>query len=110
MPVFILMVFGLFQYCWAQHCLSSVRFALEKASRALLLNPSLSQSSLQTMVQSQLTGTADPNVTVALSIVTAAGGQTAYLTAHYAETIGIPTLVSYPITFQTTVVTPLPAM
>lgn len=110
LPVFILMLFGVFEYGWSQHCLSSVRYALEKASRALLLDPTLTQASLQTLVKNQLTGAADPNVTVTLSVATGTGGKIASLTATYNETIGVPTLVSYPIKFQTTVQTPLPAM
>jgi Flp pilus assembly protein TadG len=108
LPVFVAMVFCVVQFGWAQHCNSSLRFALEKASRALLLDPTLTQPALQTMVQNTLQGMADPNVTVNLQINTTGGSKVANLTGVYSTTLGVPSLASFPISYSTTVSTPLP--
>lgn len=108
LPIFVAMVFGIIQFGWAQHCNSSLRFAMEKASRALLLNPTLSESDLQTMVQNTLTGVSDTNVTVHLQMNNTAAGKVANLTGVYSTVIGIPALASFPINYSTTVSTPLP--
>ena len=108
LPVFVAMVFGIFQFGWAQHCNSSLRFAMEKASRALLLDPTLSESALQTMVQNTLQGVSDTNVAVHLQINTTSAGKVANLTGVYSTALGIPALASFPISYSTTVSTPLP--
>ena len=46
-PVFLMMVFGIIQFGWTQHTFSSVRFGMERASRALMINPNLTQTAAQ---------------------------------------------------------------
>ena len=108
LPIFVAMVFGIIQFGWAQHCNSSLRFAVEKASRALLLDPTLSESALQTMVQNTLQGVSDTNVTVHLHIDTTAAGKVANVSGLYSTVVGVPALASFPISYSTTVSTPLP--
>lgn len=109
LPVFVALVIGMFQLGWGQHCASSLRAALEQSSRALLIDPTLNQSALQSMVQTKLVGGADPNVTVSLDMQTAAdGSRVARLTGNYRRDVGLPPLASLPIDYQTTVITPLP--
>jgi Flp pilus assembly protein TadG len=109
LPVFIAMVMGIFQFGWTQHCASSLRAALEQASRALMLNPSLSESTLRSMVQAKLQNGADPNVAVSLAIDPVNNGaRIARLTGVYQRSLGVPLLMSFPVDYRTTVVTALP--
>lgn len=108
LPVFIAMVIGLFQFGWTQHCTSSLRFALEQAGRSLMLNPSLTQSQLLSMVQSKLAVGADPNVTVELNIYGSGPNRTAVLTGGYTRTFGVPGMAVIPVNYSTAVTTPLP--
>lgn len=109
LPLLAVIFAGLAQFAWTQHCASSLRFALSTASRALMLNPSLSQSDLQSMVKNRLAH-ADPNVTVALAIETTPSGRVATLDGAYDRSIMLPLLPSIPIHYRTTVTTALPAM
>jgi Flp pilus assembly protein TadG len=110
LPVFTLLVMGVIQFGWAQHSAGSVRFALEQASRALLLNPSMSDTALQALVSSKLSPGIAAETTVSVQRVAAAGGGTnAYLTGLYVHQIGLPTMAALPVSFTKTVVTPLPA-
>jgi Flp pilus assembly protein TadG len=108
LPLFCAFVFGFFELCWAQHAASSVRLALEQAGRAMIINTSMTQSQVQTMVQNKLTTIADSNVTVTMTKQTMSYGQLATLTASYPHTIGVPGMATYNITYTTTVKTPLP--
>jgi Flp pilus assembly protein TadG len=108
LPVFVLLVMGMFQLAWAQHCASSLRAAMEQSSRALLFDSTLDQAHLQAMVQSKLAVGADPHVSVTLNIQTNAdGSRVARLTGVYAHDIGIPSMATLPMNYQTTVVTAL---
>ena len=109
LPMFVAIIFGLIQFGWAQHCGSSLRYALEYASRVLLLNPTMNQAGVRAVVQSRLQGTADTNVTVTMTVNTDANGaKTAVLVGNYVSSVGVPTLISYPINYSATVTTPLP--
>ena len=108
LPIFIAMVIGLFQFGWTQHCASSLRFALEQAGRSLMLNPSLTQAQLKTMVQSKLAVGADPNVTVELDIYGTGPNRTAVLTGGYTRSFGLPGMAVIPVNYSTAVTTPLP--
>ena len=108
LPIFVAMVFGTYQFGVAQHRLSSLRYALTATSRAVMLNPALTQDQVSAMVKARLTGVADPNVNVTLSVVDGAAGKVARLTGTYSSYIGIPMVASYPLNYQTTVDAALP--
>jgi len=107
LPVFLAFLFGFFEFCWAQNAEASVRTALEQAARALVINPSMSSSSIQSMVQSEVTTLAGGTVTVNTSIATNANGKVATLTATYPHDLS---LIGTPIhiTYQTAVQAALP--
>lgn len=107
-PVFLAMVMTIFQFGWAQHKLSSIRFAMEKASRDLLLDNTLSEAALQTKVRGYLNGLADQSVTVTKASATTSGVTVVTLTGTYTTNIGVPYLATYPVHWSTTVTTPLP--
>ena len=109
LPVFVVLLFGIFQFGLAQHKLSSIRFAMNTASRGLMLNPNLTEAQLRSHVQSILTSIADPNVTITLAIQDQVGGRVAHLTGVYTSHIGVTGLATYPLTWQTTLDTSLPA-
>lgn len=106
-PVLILIVAGLAQLAWAQHCTSALRYALSSASRNITLDPTITQASLQTQVKAKLAD-ADPNVTVTLVYATNASGKIATATGAYDKSILLPLLPSIPIHYQTSVVTTVP--
>lgn len=110
MPVFVLLLLGVWEFGWSQHCISSTRYALKVASRTLLVNPTLDEANMRTIVQSTLETTADPNVVVALSVNEDANGRLALLTGEYSRTIALPFLPEIPIRHRESVTTVLPAV
>lgn len=101
-PVFLMFIIGFFQVAWAMYCASSVRYALHNSARALVLNPSMSQSDFQTMVKSAVTPLAAQNVSVSLTKTTPSSGlQLSQATATYNYQIVIPFVPTYNGQFST---------
>lgn len=109
LPLFAVMVAGIFEFGWTQHCLSSTRYAMENTARELMLNPKLTENELETRVRAQLEDTADPAVDITLAIADGPAGKIATLTGVYVREIGIPMLPAFPMTHRVTVETALPA-
>lgn len=101
-PVFILFLIGFFQIAWAMYCANSVRYALHNSARALVLNPGMSQSAFQSLVQSAVTPLAAENVSVSLTkTFPNAGLQLAQATATYDYQIVVPFMPTYRGHFST---------
>ena len=107
-PVFLAIMMTIWEFGFAQHKLSSIRFAMENASRSLLVNNALTEAQLSTQVKSQLSSIADNNVTITLSSATVSGASVKTLTGTYTSTIGIPGMATIPISWSTVVTTPMP--
>lgn len=109
LPCFLTALMAIVQFGWAQHKLSSIRFAMEAVSRQVMLDKTLTQQQVSDLVHAKLTGIADPNVTITLTTATTAGGQVATMTGGYVGAIGVPGLASLPINWTTQVSTSLPS-
>jgi Flp pilus assembly protein TadG len=110
-PAFLACLFGVFQLGWALHCNESVDYALNKAARSLVSNPSMTQDQVQTNVRDLLTSIADPsNVTVTLTEDDpSASPRMAHLSASYVHTVSVPGLDGFSYTYQagsTTILSP----
>ena len=107
-PVFLALMVSIFQFGWAQHKLSSIRWAMEAASRDLQLTPTLTEAQMRTKVQTKLTGIADNNVTITMTSDTVSGTTIKKLRGVYTTNVGVPYLATVPINWSTTVTTPIP--
>ncbi|HET9161669.1 MAG TPA: TadE/TadG family type IV pilus assembly protein [Caulobacteraceae bacterium] len=107
-PVFLAIMMTIWEFGWAQHKLSSIRFAMEKASRDLMVNNSLTEAQMSTKVKGYLNGVADQNVTITMTSDTVSGATVKKLKGVYSTSIGIPGMATMPINWQTTVTTPMP--
>ncbi len=108
-PVMIMLLLGIMQFGWTQHRLSSVRSAMERANRALLIDPQLTQAAAQAIVTSHLDTTANTDVTVTLTTETIAAGKVARLTTLYVAEFGVPGLATFSIPFRVNKTTVLKA-
>jgi Flp pilus assembly protein TadG len=107
LPVLVMLVFGVIQLGWALHCGSSVRYAVEQASRTVMLNPSTTQAQVQSQVTAALQGVADPNnVTVTLTFDTSSGTRVAKIAAVYTHTLSVPMLPGWTLKFRPQSVVP----
>ena len=107
-PVFLAIMMTIWEFGFAQHKLSSIRFAMENASRSLMVNNALTEAQLSTMVKTQLSSIADNNVTITLSSTTVSGATVKTLTGTYTSSIGIPGMATVPVNWSTVVSTPMP--
>jgi Flp pilus assembly protein TadG len=110
MPVFIMIVSGVIVFGWTQHGVSTMRYALESASRQLMLNPSLTEGQVQSLVRASLAEPGDPNVTVTVQITTGSTSKIARLTGRYEHVVSVPLLDDFPITYSSTVAAALPIL
>jgi Flp pilus assembly protein TadG len=108
LPIFLAMVFGIIQFGLTQHDFSSVRYAMQEASRALVINPNLTQANLQALVDAELAGKTQADVTVSLAKNTTANGIIATISTSYTAQFGIPTVASFSIPYNLTVTKTLP--
>lgn len=109
LPLFVAMVMGIFEFGWTQHCLSSMRYAMERAARDLMIDPGLTETELQDRVRAELENGADPDVEITLSVDEGPAGRIATLTGLYVRRIGVPMLPAFPIRHTVSVETALPA-
>lgn len=108
LPVLVLMLAGLAQFCWAQHCASSMRYAMTQASRTLMLNPTMTESTFAALVKSKL-ASADGNVSISLTISTSNGLKVATATGVYTPTFTLIFGSALPIRYSAKVVTSMPS-
>ena len=107
-PVFLGLMVSIFEFGWAQHKLSSIRWAMEAASRELQLTPTLTEAQMSSKVKAKLSGIADQNVTITMTSATVGTTTIKKLKGVYTTNIGVPYLATYPVNWQTTVTTPIP--
>lgn len=111
LPAFLVMVIGTFAVGWAAHSTHNLRFALAEGARALQLNPTLSQSALQTFVRSKFfEGHGPNNVSVTLTVdPLSAGVKLAHTTASYPVTFTVPLVGSYSFSYSVSMTVPVTA-
>jgi Flp pilus assembly protein TadG len=109
-PFLVMLLFGIFAFGWALNAESSVRYALERSSRALQMKNSLTQSDIQAIATQKLLALGLQNVVVTITIDSPSGGfRMAHVTANYAYVIAFPYFDQYAINYTTTVTVPLVA-
>ena len=109
LPVFLVMITGIFWVGWAAQETHNIRFALAEGARALQLKPTLTQTELQTLVRSKVYEAHDPeDVSVTLTIdPLSAGVQLAHTTASYPLTFTVPLIGSYSFSFSVSMTVPV---
>lgn len=108
-PIFLTMVFGIFQFGWALHCASSVRYALEEATRSVMLDEDFTAGEVETQMRAKLTSIAEPDIAVSITTDTSVtGAELVHLHATYVHEMEVPFLPPFEITFNQTASTGRP--
>ncbi|MBN9318914.1 MAG: pilus assembly protein [Caulobacterales bacterium] len=102
-PVLIVLIFGILQFGWVQHTRSSLRFALETASRKLVIDPDTTEADLQSVVSDRFQTLANGQVTVSLLKTDTTKGRMATLSARYTSVMEIPLVGTFTIPFDVAV-------
>ena len=102
-PIFLATVFGIFQFGWALHCASSVRYALEESTRSVALDEDFTAGEVETQMRAKLTAIADPEIDVSITTDTSvSGAEMVHLHATYVHEMEVPFLPAFEITFNQT--------
>lgn len=108
MPLFVTLVFGVFNYGWALYCGAEVRYAVQRASRILIADPDATVVDLRAAVETRLNGADIDDVTLTLATETfGASTQVARISWTYAYTVETPFLDDAVLTFDSSLLTPL---
>ena len=102
-PIFLAFVFGIFAFGWGINGFMTVRFELERCARAFLLDPTLTQTQLSTMLANKVSFLGISDVNVTLTISNATGFKLAHAKASYAYEIPVPLVGTFPVGYQTSV-------
>ena len=111
LPTFLVMIIGIFAVGWAAHSTHNLRHALAEGARALQLEPTITQTELQTLVRSKVYeahGPEDVSVTLTIDPLSA-GVQLAHSTASYPVTFTVPLVGSYSFTYSVSMTVPVTA-
>jgi Flp pilus assembly protein TadG len=106
-PVFLGLLFAMFAFGWGINGVMIVRFELERCARAYLVDPTLTQGQLSSMLANQVSALGIDNVAVSLTVDTVSGYKTAHAKASYDFDIPVPLVGTYPISYQTSVDIPV---
>lgn len=108
LPLFVALVFGIFNFGWALYCGGEVRNAVEQSSRLLLEDPSLTLDELRTAVAGKLHGATIDQVTLSRTTETVGGStQVARISWTYSYVVDTPFLSQQILSFDSSIVTPL---
>ncbi|MDP1737121.1 MAG: pilus assembly protein [Caulobacter sp.] len=108
MPMFVALVFGIFNYGWAIYCGNEVRYAVQRASRLLIVEPDTSLEDLRAAVAERLNGAEIEDVDLAMTTETfGASTHVARITWTYAYTIQTPFLDDAVLNFDSSLLAPL---
>jgi Flp pilus assembly protein TadG len=102
-PVMLALIFAIFAFGWGINGFMTVRFQLERCARAFLLDPTMTQTQLSTMLANKVAFLGIQNVNVTLTVSNETGYKIAHAKASYAYTIPIPLVGTFPIGYKTSV-------
>lgn len=107
-PLFIALIFGIFNLGWAMHCGAEVRHAVERSTRMLIANPSTTSEQLETAVHGLLHAADPEQVSVVLTQEAVGPAQIARISWTYSYTMSTPFIPDKVFTFDASMVVPLP--
>lgn len=108
LPMFITLLFGIFNYGWAMYCGGEVRNAVEQASRLLIEDPDATLEELRTAVAANLHGATIDQVTLDRTTETVGGSlQVVRISWTYSYVVDTPFLSQKILRFDSSIVTPL---
>lgn len=102
-PLFIMLLFAIWEFGWALHNAASVSYALEQASRELMLDPDVTAAELQADVQGRIDDIGSGTVSVTLVRSTVGDVNYAEATSTYVHELLVPFVPQDALTLQSTV-------
>lgn len=102
MPLFIVLVFGIFQVSQAVFSQAQMRFAIQESSRNIMVDPNLTPSQMEAQVSSRLSQLDQGNILWVNAVDTdnPDGTRTTELRVGYEYHFDVPMVASWPLTFE----------
>lgn len=107
-PLFFMLLFGIIQLGWAYHCASSVQYALEHASRAVMLDADTDADDVREAMAAFLQDVARDDFDLTLEDVEINGTDFARMTATYDHEVDVPLLTPFTLHFSSVQIAPRP--
>lgn len=102
-PVFLAVLFGIFQFGWALHCASSVRYALEESARSVMLDDNFTAGQVETQMRTKLTDIAQADIQVDITRdASRIGTEMIHLNSTYVHPVEVPFIPAFEVTFNQT--------
>lgn len=99
-PLLFTLLFGLFQFGWALHCASSVRYALEDSSRLIAVDDDVTAGEVETALRARLARLADAEIDITVSETTGTGVAYTLVETTYQHDMVVPFLGEFAIPFE----------
>lgn len=108
MPLFVALVFGIFNYGWALYCGNEVRYAIQRASRLLIADPDTSLEALRAAMAQRIHGADIDDIDLEMNTETiGASTHVMRISWTYAYSIETPFLNAALMTFDSSLLAPL---
>ncbi|HYE45439.1 MAG TPA: TadE/TadG family type IV pilus assembly protein [Caulobacter sp.] len=108
LPLFLALVFGIFNYGWALYVGNDVRHAIERCSRLLILDPNTSESQLVEAVAERLAVADIEDVDLSMATETLTGGtRVARISWTYRYAVNVPFVPQAVFNFDNHLLVPL---
>jgi len=105
-PILFSLLFGTIEFGWAFHCGASIRAAVTRETRNLISNPATTAAQFEAAVKTDLTGVADPNVSVTFTTEAAGTGTVTRISWVYNHPVLYPFLPDVTLPFSSSTVVP----
>ena len=103
-----MLVFGIIQLGWALHCASSVQYALERASRIVILDPDADATDVRAAMNAFLDDTARDEFGLTMEDISINGAAFARMTSTYDHAVDIPFVPVFSLHFTSVQLEPRP--
>jgi Flp pilus assembly protein TadG len=102
-PVFLTLLFGIFQFGWALHCASSVRYALEESARSVMIDEDFTAGEVESQMRTKLADLAEADIQVQITHDDSRVGTAfVHLNSTYVHPVEVPFIPAFEVTFNQT--------
>ena len=108
LPAFIMLSFGTIQIGYGLFCGSTVQYALEHVARNVMVDSTMTQSTVQTQFDDELKSMNGPKATVTYTVDTSGPVPIARLLSTYKHKVAIPLVPEFTLTFTADTRVPQP--
>lgn len=108
LPVFVALLFGVFEFSRMMFVSSSVQHAVDRAARLAVIDPDVTASEIETEISNFLSVSNDPAITVTITQTTIGTKNVRQVKAHYDHLVSGPFIPEFTVGWDFETDVPLP--